>query len=193
MCNAKAWTESCDHLTNNGVWTATLAAYQYSCWESNLQPRVPGYTGVTIHSYETALCCRGTETTVTGRYRSRLLLFWPGLKRTTFYEKYVGCLSRNPWISAETGSRRGYPAGKQLGDRFNVSYGHLQKFFPGGQRRHFADPFQVAGDAMQMDVNKTLSTFYTTKKFPYAAVTNCGLLTHQCFSSNGIKHRGWPL
>jgi len=160
-----------------------------------IEPSTPGPRLHRSHDPQLWNCfvLQGAETTVTGRYRSRLLLFWPGLKRTTFYEKYVGCLSRNPWISAETGSRRGYPAGKQLVDRFNVSYGRLQKFFPGGQRRHFADPFQVAGDAMQMDVNKTLSTFYTTKKFPYAAVTNCALLTQQCFSSNGIKHRGWPL
>jgi len=44
------------------------------------------------------------------------------------------------------------------------SHGHPQKFFQGGKRRHFGYRFQVADVAMQMDVQKTLSCFYTSKK-----------------------------
>jgi len=46
------------------------------------------------------------------------------------------------------------------------------EIFPGGaQRRHFAYPLQVAIDAMQMDVHKTLYPFYTTKKIPHVTAT----------------------
>jgi len=38
-------------------------------------------------------------------------------------------------------------------------HGRPQKFFQGWQRRNFAYPFQVADDAMQMDVHKTLYPF----------------------------------
>jgi len=41
------------------------------------------------------------------------------------------------------------------------NHGCPQKFFQGGQRRHFAYLFQVAHVAMQMDVHKTLYCFYT--------------------------------
>jgi len=41
--------------------------------------------------------------------------------------------------------------------------GVRRNFFREGQCRHFAYPFEVADNAMQMDVNKTL--FYTTKTF----------------------------
>jgi len=34
-----------------------------------------------------------------------------------------------------------------------------RNFSRGGQRRYFADPFQVADDSMQMDVRKTLYIF----------------------------------
>jgi len=44
------------------------------------------------------------------------------------------------------------------------NHGHPQKFFQGGQRRHFAYGFQVAGEAIQTDVRKTLYPFQTTKK-----------------------------
>ena len=48
------------------------------------------------------------------------------------------------------------------------SPGRPQKFFQGGgQRQHFAYHFQVADVAMKMDVHKTLSSFYTTKKIPH--------------------------
>jgi len=46
-----------------------------------------------------------------------------------------------------------------------------------GRIRHFAYPFQVANDAMQMDVHKTLYPFYTTKKRPHVTVT----ITKMCF------------
>jgi len=38
-------------------------------------------------------------------------------------------------------------------------HGCSQDFFQGGQRRNFAYPFQVADDAMQVDVHKTLYPF----------------------------------
>jgi len=50
-------------------------------------------------------------------------------------------------------------------------HGRPQKFFQGGQSRQFAYPFQVADDAMQMDVHKTLYPFYTTKKMTHVAAT----------------------
>jgi len=37
----------------------------------------------------------------------------------------------------------------------------------GGQRQHFACTFQVADDAVQMDVHKTLYCFYHTNKMPH--------------------------
>jgi len=41
-------------------------------------------------------------------------------------------------------------------------------FFRGeGQHQHFVDIFQVADDALQLDVYKTLYTFDTTNKMPY--------------------------
>jgi len=36
---------------------------------------------------------------------------------------------------------------------------------------HFADRFQVADDAMQMDFHKTLCPFYITKKMPCVTAT----------------------
>jgi len=42
----------------------------------------------------------------------------------------------------------------------------VRRNFSRGQRRHFADHFQVADLAMQMDVHKKLFCFYTTKKIP---------------------------
>jgi len=48
--------------------------------------------------------------------------------------------------------------------------GVRKNFSRGGQRRNFGDPFQVADDAMHMDVHKTLCPFYTTKKMSRVAV-----------------------
>jgi len=45
-------------------------------------------------------------------------------------------------------------------DRNQCNHGRPQKFFQGWQRRNFAYPFQVADDAMQMEVHKTLYPFY---------------------------------
>jgi len=39
-------------------------------------------------------------------------------------------------------------------------HGRPQKFSSGGQRQNFAYHFQVADDAMQMDVHKTLYPIY---------------------------------
>jgi len=51
-------------------------------------------------------------------------------------------------------------------------HGRPQKFFQVEQHRHFAAyPFQVAIDAMQMDVHKTLYPFSTTKKMPRVTAT----------------------
>ena len=46
-----------------------------------------------------------------------------------------------------------------------------QKFFQGGQSRHFPYPFQVSDYATQIDVHKTLYPFYTTKKMPNVTAT----------------------
>jgi len=48
-----------------------------------------------------------------------------------------------------------------------ADHGRPQKLFLGSQRRHFADLFQVADVAMQMDVHKTIYSFYTTMKMPH--------------------------
>jgi len=45
------------------------------------------------------------------------------------------------------------------------------KFFQEGQPRHFLYNFQVADDAMQMDVHEMLYHFYTTKKMPHVKAT----------------------
>jgi len=49
---------------------------------------------------------------------------------------------------------------------YNYGHGRPQKFFQGGQRRYFAYRFQIADDAIEMDVHKRIYTFYTTKKMP---------------------------
>ena len=61
--------------------------------------------------------------------------------------------------------RRRFVRGGSL--HFLSAYGRPQKFFQKGQRRHFAYPFQVADDAIQLDVHKTFYSFYTIKKMPY--------------------------
>jgi len=44
----------------------------------------------------------------------------------------------------------------------------VRRNFPrGGQHRHFACPFQVADDAMQMDVHETHYVFYALKAVPH--------------------------
>ena len=74
------------------------------------------------------------------------------------------------------------------------------EIFPGGKRRHFAYPFQVADDAVRMDVHKTLYPSYITKKMPCvtATVTTVTkmhfigaemLLFHRCMLSHIIKLR----
>jgi len=42
-----------------------------------------------------------------------------------------------------------------------VVVGVRRKISMGGKRQHFADPFQVADDAMQMSVHETLYRLYT--------------------------------
>jgi len=46
------------------------------------------------------------------------------------------------------------------------------EIFPGRQRRHFAYPLQVAGDAVEVDVHKTLYPLLnTTKKMLHVTAT----------------------
>ena len=45
-------------------------------------------------------------------------------------------------------------------DRNQCTHERPQKCFQGGQRRNCSYPFQVADDAMQLDVHKTLYPFY---------------------------------
>jgi len=44
-------------------------------------------------------------------------------------------------------------------DRNQCIHGRPQKFFQEGQRQNLAYPLQAPGDAMQMDVHKTLYRF----------------------------------
>jgi len=46
-------------------------------------------------------------------------------------------------------------------DRNQCMHGRPQKLFQGGERQNFAYPFQMDGDAMQMEVHKTLYPFYS--------------------------------
>jgi len=74
-----------------------------------------------------------------------------------------------------------------------------KKFFQGGQSRQFAHSFQVADEAMQMNVDKTLYPFYTTKKMPHCPMVRqqsqkctslaAMFLFHSCFFSHCIKLR----
>jgi len=48
--------------------------------------------------------------------------------------------------------------------QFRYTHGLPQKLFQGGQRRKFAYAFQVADDAMQMDVHKTHYPFYSINR-----------------------------
>jgi len=64
------------------------------------------------------------------------------------------------------------------------AHGRPQKFLQCGERsRHFAYPFQVVGDATQMDVGKTLYRFFTTKKIPILTATAANSV-----SSKNILH-----
>jgi len=45
--------------------------------------------------------------------------------------------------------------------------GVRRSFSRRGQRRHFAYPFQVVDNAVQVDVNTALCPFYTKKKMIY--------------------------
>jgi len=45
------------------------------------------------------------------------------------------------------------------------------EIFPGGKRQQFAHHFQVADDAMQMAVNKTVYPFYMAEIMPYVSAT----------------------
>jgi len=49
--------------------------------------------------------------------------------------------------------------------------GARRNFSRVGKSRPFADPLQVADDATQMDVHKTLHSFYTTKQMPIVTAT----------------------
>jgi len=76
--------------------------------------------------------------------------------------------------------------------------GVRRNFYSGGeQNRHFAYPFQVAVDAMQMDVHETLHPFYITKNaqcygncLKKCASLAALLLFHPCFFSHSMKLRG---
>jgi len=49
--------------------------------------------------------------------------------------------------------------------------GARRNFSRRGQSRPFAYPLQVVDDATQMDVHKTLHSFYTTKQMPIITAT----------------------
>ena len=74
--------------------------------------------------------------------------------------------------------------------RFGM-HGRPPKIFHGGQLPHFSYLLQVADNAMQMDVHKTLYPFYTTKIMPHAtsAVTKIARCWQQCFF---FTHASFP-
>jgi len=49
--------------------------------------------------------------------------------------------------------------------------GVRRNFSRRGQNQHFSYPFQVADDATQIDVHKTLHPFYATNKIPSVKAT----------------------
>jgi len=59
------------------------------------------------------------------------------------------------------------------------------EIFPGGQRRNFASPFQVANDAMPVDVHKTLHPFCTISLYWLTSILN--LLSVSVFYSSAIR------
>jgi len=69
--------------------------------------------------------------------------------------------SVHPWASAET--------------------------FPGGKRRNFAYPLQVANDAMQMDIYRTLYPFYPISL--YWSKRNSQIFCLKCFLHFGYQKR----
>jgi len=56
-----------------------------------------------------------------------------------------------------------------------ATHGRPQKFFQGGNTNILLT-FQVAGNAMQMDVNKTLYPFYSQKITPHVHGRRKGLV-----------------
>jgi len=66
-----------------------------------------------------------------------------------------------------------------------LSWASAEIFPGGGQRRNFAHPFQVANDAMQMDVHKTLYPFYT-KENSYLTTR----VTEMCFFGSNSHYPG---
>ena len=71
------------------------------------------------------------------------------------------------------------------------SMGVRRKFSRRVQRRHFAYPFQVADDAMQMDVHEMIYTFYTTKNAPYYGSSHTNSLrcsNSQVYYDNLFSH-----
>jgi len=56
-----------------------------------------------------------------------------------------------------------------------------RKFSRGGQCQHFSHPFQVADDAMHMDVHKTLYPFYTAKKISHESTRSICILVEIVF------------
>jgi len=91
------------------------------------------------------------------------------------------------------------------GNSKSSSMGVRRKFSKEEKSRHFAYPFQVAEDAMQMDVHKTLyhrtqrnapcCGISTPQKMPQLTATVpklrfVMLLFHSCFFSHCIKPRG---
>jgi len=65
-------------------------------------------------------------------------------------------------------------------DRNQCIHGRPQKLFQGGKRQNFAYPFQVADDAMQMDVHKTL---YLSNPLVCAGRTSILNLLSEMFSA----------
>jgi len=62
--------------------------------------------------------------------------------------------------------------------------GARRNFSRWGQSRPFAYPLQVVDDATQMDVHKTLHSFYTTNENVHCYGNSC----IQCFLSKKILH-----
>jgi len=81
--------------------------------------------------------------------------------------------------------------------------GVRRNFSRGWQTRHFAYPFHVADDAMQMHVHTTLCPFYTTTKMPPATAaiakiafrwrSNTSLSFTILFTLRSTKLRSLPL
>ena len=84
----------------------------------------------------------------------------------------VFCLGHRLSKHKMTGYARNLGGPLPLGYSYGVHLGVRINFSIEGKRRHFASPFQVADDGMQMDVHKTLThSTQTTKKMPYVTAT----------------------